>query len=223
VFAENGTYIGVSPLSRVRCTFVYPESDMARKYELKQRADAMEETRQRITEAAMELHGSVGPARTTVTAVAERAGVQRHTVYRHFPTEAELFASCSGHFAALHPWPDTDAWRRIDDPRERLATGLDELYRWYEETGQMWTRILRDHELVEAIEPALQPFYHYVSRCADTLSAGWGVRARRKRVLEASIRHAVEFATWQSLVRSGDIERSEAVSLMTALATASAS
>jgi AcrR family transcriptional regulator len=171
----------------------------------------------------MELHGSVGPARTTVTAVAERAGVQRHTVYRHFPTEAELFASCSGHFGALHPWPDTDAWSRINDPRERLATGLDELYRWYEETGDMWTRILRDRELVEAIEPALQPFYDYVGRCVGTLSAGWGLRGRRKRVLEASIRHAVEFATWQSLVGSGDIARSEAVSLMTALATASAS
>lgn len=196
---------------------------MTRKYELKQRADAMEETRLRITEAAMELHGSVGPARTTVTAVAERAGVQRHTVYRHFPTEAELFASCTAHFAALHPWPDTDAWSRIDDPRERLATGLDELYRWYEETADMWTRILRDRELVEAIEPALQPFYYYLGRCAGTLSAGWALRGRRKRVLEASIRHAVQFATWQSLVRSGDIARSEAVNLMTALATASAS
>jgi AcrR family transcriptional regulator len=202
---------------------VYPEIDMARKYELKQRADAMEETRLRITEAAMELHGSVGPARTTVTAVAERAGVQRHTVYRHFPTEAELFASCSGHFAVLHPWPDTDAWSRIDDPRERLATGLDELYRWYEETGEMWTRILRDRELVEAIEPSIQPFYDYVGRCAGTLSAGWSLRGRRKRVHEVAIRHAVEFATWQSLVRSGDLARSEAVSLMTALATASAS
>jgi hypothetical protein len=86
----------------------------------------------------------------------------------------------------------------------------------------MWTRILRDRDLVEAIEPALQPFYDYVGGCASTLSAGWGLRGRRKRVLEASIRHAVEFTTWQSLVRNGDIARSEAVSLMTALATASA-
>ena len=196
---------------------------MARKYELKQRAETMEQTRRRITEAAIELHGSVGPARTTVTAVAELAGVQRHTVYRHFPTDAELFASCSGHFAALHPWPDIDAWSGIDDPRQRLATGLDELYRWYEETGEMFKRILRDRELVEAIEPVLQPFYDYVDRCAGTLSAGWGLRGRRKRVLEAAIRHAVDFATWQSLVRRGDIARSEAVGLMTALATASAS
>ncbi len=202
---------------------MYSEIEMTRKYELKQRADSMEETRLRITEAAIELHGSVGPARTTVTAVAQRAGVQRHTVYRHFPTDAELFASCSGHFAALHPWPDIDAWSRIRDPRERLATGLDELYGWYEDTGEMWTRVLRDRELVEAIEPALQPFHVYLGRCAGTLSAGWGLRGRRKRVLEASIRHAVEFTTWQSLMRGDHIARSDAVSLMTALATAGAS
>ncbi len=196
---------------------------MARKYQLKQRADAMAETHQRITLAAMDLHGTVGPARTTVTAVAERAGVQRHTVYSHFPTDADLFASCSGHFAALHPWPDPDAWSQIEDPRERLATGLDELYGWYDETGEMWTRILRDRELVEAIEAAIQPFSDYVDRCAAALSAGWGLRGRRKRILDASIRHAVEFATWQSLVGSGDIARSEAVGLMTTLAGASAS
>ena len=87
----------------------------------------------------------------------------------------------------------------------------------------MWKRVLRDRELVQALEPAVQPFYDYVDRCAGTLSAGWGLRGRRKRVLEAAIRHAVEFATWRSLVGSGDIARSEAVSLMTALAAASAS
>ena len=195
---------------------------MPRKYELKQRAESMEETRLRITEAAMDLHGTVGPARTTVSAVAERAGVQRHTVYRHFPSEAELFAACSGHFAALHPWPDASAWSRIEDPRERLATALDELYAWYEETGHMWTRVLRDRDLVETIEPNLQPFIDYISASTRVLSADWGLRGRRKRTLETTIRHAIEFPTWQSLARTGDISRHEAVRLMTALAVASA-
>src|SRR5687767_2506204 len=112
-----------------------------RRYELRKRADAMEETRRRITEAAVELHGSVGPARTTVSAVAERAGVQRHTVYRHFPTEKELFAACSTHFEALNPAPDSSRWAQIEDPDERLETGLDELYRWYERTGAMWANV----------------------------------------------------------------------------------
>jgi AcrR family transcriptional regulator len=90
-----------------------------RRYQLRKRADAMEATRRRITEAAMELHGTVGPARTTMTAVAERAGVQRQTVYRHFANEEELFAACSRHFASQHPWPDAGGWEAIADPAER--------------------------------------------------------------------------------------------------------
>jgi AcrR family transcriptional regulator len=190
---------------------------MKRKYELRKRADDMEDTRRRITEAAMELHATVGPARTTVTAVAERAGVQRHTVYRHFPSEADLFGACSGHFARLYPWPDTDAWRRIADPHERLTTGLTELYDWYGQTGHMWTRVLRDRELVASVDANLQPFNHYVARAAGILSAGWGLRGRRKRVLEAAVGHAVDFRTWQSLVGSGELSRDEAVGLMARL------
>jgi AcrR family transcriptional regulator len=190
---------------------------MSRKYELKKRAESMEDTRQRITEAAMDLHGSLGPARTTVTAVAERAGVQRHTVYRHFPTDDDLFVACSGHFAELHPWPDQSVWQAIEDPRERLATGLDQLYRYYEETGFMWSRILRDRELNQTVERHLSPFNDYVASAARVLSTGWGARGNRKRVLGTAVRHAVDFATWQSLVDDGDINRGEAVRLMTAL------
>jgi AcrR family transcriptional regulator len=190
---------------------------MSRKYELKKRAEAMEETRLRITEAAMELHGTVGPARTTVTAVAERAGVQRHTVYRHFPTEDDMFVACSGHFAELHPWPDQSAWQALADPRERLATGLDQLYGYYGETGQMWARILRDRELVATVDRHLAPFNDYVEGAARVLSAGWGVRGSRKRVLTAAVRHAVDFATWQSLAGNGQVSGRQAVRLMTAL------
>ena len=91
-------------------------------YTLRRRAETMAATRQRITDAAVDLHGSVGPARTTISAVAERAGVQRHTVYRHFPTEDDLFAACSAHYFAAHPWPDPDAWRAIADPEHGSPT-----------------------------------------------------------------------------------------------------
>src|SRR3712207_4561150 len=126
-----------------------------RRYQLRKRADAMEATKRRITEAAVELHGTLGPARTTMTAVAERAGVQRQTVYRHFADEAELLGACSAHFAQLHPWPDLDRWRAIADPDERLRVALDELYAWYEATGAMWTTVFRDETLVPAIAPNL--------------------------------------------------------------------
>src|SRR3712207_8957648 len=108
------------------------ESSAKRKYELKKRAEQMAETHLRITEAAIELHGSVGPSRTTMSAVAERAGVERRTLYRHFPNEADLFEACSSHYFAANPWPDLDAWRAIADPDERLERALDELYAYYE-------------------------------------------------------------------------------------------
>ena len=119
-----------------------------RRYQLRKRADAMQDTHRRITEAAVELHGSVGPARTTMSAVAERAGVQRQTLYRHFPTEDDLFAACSGHFAQTHPRPHVEAWRAIADPAERLGTALDELYAYYEGTEAMYANLLRDETLV---------------------------------------------------------------------------
>ncbi|MGH2968148.1 MAG: TetR/AcrR family transcriptional regulator, partial [Solirubrobacteraceae bacterium] len=132
----------------------------------------MQATRRRITEAAMELHGTIGPARTTMTAVAERAGVQRQTVYRHFANEEELLAACSRHFEAQHPLPDAGRWREIADPAERLRIALYELYAWYETTGAMWTNVLRDETLVAAVGPALEPFRAYLDDAARALAAG---------------------------------------------------
>src|SRR3954471_9720285 len=131
MYDEIGTVQRSGKSVKIGCTPVKNENKPRRKYELKQRADEMAATRLRITEAAVELHGTVGPARTTVSAVAERAGVQRHTVYRHFPTDRDLFAACSAHLGETHPWPDPSGW-------SGLADGLDQLYRWYEQTEHMW-------------------------------------------------------------------------------------
>ena len=100
-----------------------------RKYELKKRAERLAETRRRITEATVELHRTVGPAATQVNEVARRAGVQRMTVYNHFPDETSLFSACSAHWRALHPAPDLAAWRAVEEPGARLRLGLGELYR----------------------------------------------------------------------------------------------
>src|SRR5918998_3156234 len=103
------------------------ENQPKRRYELKKRAESMDQTRLRITEAAIELHGSVGPSRTTLSAVAERAGVERRTLYRHFPTEADLFEACSAHYFRANPWPDPAEWRAVRDPRDRLERALGEV------------------------------------------------------------------------------------------------
>jgi AcrR family transcriptional regulator len=194
-----------------------------RKYELKQRAAEMADTRRRITEAAVELHGTVGPVRTTVSAIAERAGVQRHTVYRHFPTEDDLFLACSSHFAALNPRPDQEPWRAVADPRARLTRALDELYAYYERTGQMYANVMRDEPLVAAIGPRLDSLRDYLSEAAAILAVGWRARGRRRHLLDAAIGHVVGFATWQSLTGGGGVSRADAVELAAGLVEAAAS
>jgi len=187
-----------------------------RRYELKKRAEDMAATQRRITEAAIELHGSVGPSRTTLSEVARRAGVERRTLYRHFPTEADLFAACSSHYFAAHPWPDLDAWRAERDPDRRLALALDELYAYFERTEPMLANVLRDAELVAFARDAVAPLDAYLEAAAEVLLAGRGARGRRRRLLAGAIRHALAFSTWRSL-RSNGIERADAVRLVVAL------
>ena len=182
-----------------------------RKYELKRRADGVAETHRRITEAAIDLHATVGPSRTTLSAVAERAGVERRTLYRHFPTEADLFAACSTHYFAANPWPDLDGWRAIADPRERLERALDELYAYYERTEPMYSNTLRDAELVDSARDAVAPLHAYLDEAAAVLTGG-----RRRKLLVGAVRHVLAFSTWRSLSANG-IRRADAVRLMTAL------
>ena len=195
------------------------EKSPKRKYELRKRAEQVAETHLRITEAAIELHGTVGPARTTLSAVAERAGVERRTLYRHFPTEADLFTACSTHWFGANPWPDLAAWRAVRDPGERLARALDELYAYYERTSPMFSNVLRDAELVDFARDAVAPLNAYLDDAAEVLAAGRAVRGRRRRLLVAALRHAVAFSTWQSLTASG-VGRADAAALVTALVDA---
>jgi AcrR family transcriptional regulator len=193
-----------------------------RKYELKKRAEEMAETHRRITLAAIDLHGSVGPARTTLSAVAKRAGVERRTLYRHFATETELFDACSSHYFAANPWPDLAGWRAIRDPRERLEHGLGELYAYYERTEPMLANVLRDAELVEFARDALAPLRAYLEDAAEVLMAGRGARGRRRELLAGAVRHALAFSTWRSLSDNG-VGRADAVRLVTALVEDAAS
>lgn len=190
-----------------------------RKYELKKRAEEMAKTHLRITEAAIELHGTVGPARTTMSAVAKRAGVERRTLYRHFATEADLFAACSTHYFGANPWPDLGSWRAIRDPQKRLERALDELYAYYERTEPMFSNVLRDAELVDFARDAMTPLNAYLDEAAEILTIGRPVRGRRRELLERALRHALAFSTWHSLTTNG-IGRADAAKLITALVDA---
>lgn len=178
-------------------------SDDSRQYRKRKRARQEEETRRRITEAVVELHRTVGPARTKITEVADRAGVSRMTVYNHFPTEGDLIEACSSHWAAQNPFPDPTAWTSIEDPRERLHAALAELYGWYRDTEDMMGNVLRDLSIVEPLREIMDERWSpYMDAVVDVLTEGWSPRRPEGEggaSLRAALRVAVDFRTWRVL------------------------
>ena len=183
---------------------------MARTYTLKRRAEQQAETRARIVEAAIALHGNPGPAETTFSMVAERAGVQRHTLYAHFPDERSLLLACSGQHVALDPPPDAAAWAAIADPRARLRTALGAIYAWYARNAELLASVLRDaerHPLVREI--AQLRFGPCFAAWGPALGAGGP--PERMAMLEL----ALSFHTWRTL-RDGGLSSEAAAALMAA-------
>jgi len=173
---------------------------MARTYQLKRRAERQQETRQRIVEAAVSLHTTIGPARTTVSAIAERAGVQRHTFYRHFPDDRSLWLACSGLWQERHPLPDPAAWRRIDDGEARLRRGLGEVYAFYEANADAMAPLVRDAEVHRLTRDTLDlRMRDAMAAIHSALAEGFAVRGARRRRLDAAIGLFMDFAVWRRL------------------------
>jgi AcrR family transcriptional regulator len=182
---------------------------MARTYKLKRRAEQQAETRQRIVEATVDLHGSVGPARTTISMIAERAGVQRHTVYAHFPDERSLNMACSGLVHERDPLPDADPWRTIEDRRERLRAGLTAIYGWYERHAELLACVVRDAEHYPLTkEIAALRFGPYMAAYQEVLGAKLSAKQR------AMLRLALSYYTWRTLARDGGVKQGDAVGAM---------
>lgn len=190
---------------------------MPRPYRLKRRAIRQEETKQRIVDATVALHRELGPARTTISAIAERAGVQRHTVYRYFPEESDILCACAGRFLSLHPPPDPNAWLAITEPAERLRTGLAAAYSYFRENEAMLANVLRDAEIM----PVGGGFLRLRAAMTEALAKGWDQVEQYPR-LRAVIGLAVSFQTWRTLVRDHGLQDPEAVALMTEMVACAA-
>jgi AcrR family transcriptional regulator len=186
-----------------------------RRYEKKARAANEQATRMRIIEAAMDLHGSIGPARTSISAIADRAGVRRATVYRHFPDERSLFLGCSGTFAERNPMPDPATWASIPAPEQRLTQALDALYAWYERVEPMLTALMRDIDKVAIVKELQDGRFAYVESIEDGLAPGWGARGKAARRLRATIGLALDFLAWRTLHERG-LSRADAIDVMSA-------
>lgn len=185
------------------------KSARSRPYTLKKRADQVAETRRRITEAAVELHSTIGPAATTISMIAERAGVQRHTLYAHFPDERSLFMACSGMAMARDPFPDAARWRDVEDAGDRLRAGLREIYDWYARNAEMAGCVLRDAE------------HHALTREVNDLRLGPPLAAVHAVLGEglnepqrAMLNLALSFYTWRTLTRESGLSRNAAVAAM---------
>ena len=186
---------------------------MARAYKLRRRAEHQDQTRQKIVDATIELHQSIGAAQTTISEIAKRAGVGKVTVYRHFPDEESLFYACSGHYFSQHPFPDLALWRQIPDPVERLQTGLRESYAWYEENAQMIGMALAEARHL----PMMAPYHAYWDDAAETLAAAWRTRGQQRKNQKAAIVLALSFDTHRTLTREQQLSTERAIALMSRL------
>ena len=164
----------------------------------------------------VELHEEIGPASTTVTAIAERADVQRLTVYRHFPDTQAMLGACSTHWQHGHPLPDAATWTGIEDPRCRLELALTELYGYFRDGAPMLKSVLRDEAEMPELSRAMTPWWEYMREVAGGLSAGWGASGDVQRLVRSAVGHAIGFQTWLSLSDEG-LSDAEAAKLMAGL------
>jgi AcrR family transcriptional regulator len=190
------------------------------KYELKKRAERQEQTRLRIARAALELHETVGPALTTRSAIAQRAGVGRPTVYAHFPDDLSLGMACSSLGLAENPLPDPGMWEEIADPERRLKEALTELYGYFRRREGLWANILRDQDIPHHrdnpdVREIMRPFVEHWERMQRTLAAGWGAHeGQAQQLLTGAIGLALDFQSWRTMVRKQGMTDEQAVELM---------
>lgn len=171
------------------------------------------DTRRRIVRAVRDLHEDVGPSSTTISGIAERAGVQRLTVYRHFPDERALIAACSSDWSEEHPFPSSSLWAGIQDPRQRVSAALTALYAYFRDGAPMLEHVLRDESQVPALAEVMAPWWDGMHEIAGSLAAGWGTGPAGQRRLRAAVGHALRFETWRSLAAEG-LENEEVVEMM---------
>ena len=182
-----------------------------RPYRLGRRAERQAQTRQRIVEAAVDLHTTVGPAATSISAIANRAGVQRHTVYAHFPDEAVLFEACSSHWVAANPFPNGAEWLEIDDPGQRLRRAIGDVYGWYDRVEDALVLFVRDGHVFPSWGEARRG---RLAGLADLLAKD----LPRRKAVRAAVGHALEFETWRSLVRTQGLSNRAAAEAIARLA-----
>jgi AcrR family transcriptional regulator len=181
---------------------------------MRRRSENVDQTRQRIVKATVALHGTIGPAATTIAAIADAAGVTRLTVYRHFPDDDALLAACTAHWLTQRRPPDPPSWAAIADPEARLRAGLADLYQYYRGGADMLSNVYRD---VDHLPASRQQFLRDRDRThADLLTEPFRADQAKGRLVRAVVGHAVAFSTWQSLCQRQGLSDDEAIDVLVA-------
>jgi AcrR family transcriptional regulator len=183
---------------------------MPRSYTLKRRAERQQQTRQRIVEAAIALHGTVGPARTSIQGIAEQAGVQRHTIYAYFPDEQALLQACSEHFRQTNPLPDPAQLAAVEGAEARLRLALTLAYDYYSQHEALMANVLRDAQIM----PVGRGFLDHHAAMIDVVARAWSAEGEDRARARPAISLALSFWTWQHLARAERLTIDEAVELM---------
>jgi AcrR family transcriptional regulator len=189
-------------------------ADEKRPYRMKRRAESEEKTRLHITESTIALHATLGPSRTSISAIAKHAGVRRSTVYRHFPDETALFAACTSHWMAANRLPDLASWGAVSDADERLQTALQELYAYYRRTEPMMANIHRDEESMPIVRQMMHAYRRYLADARETLMAGRPLNPSTRRRVRAAIGLALAFPVWRSLAFEQALKDADCTELM---------
>jgi AcrR family transcriptional regulator len=197
-------------------------TDEKRPYRMTRRAELEDATRRRITESAEALHAELGPARTSISAIAQLAGVRRSTIYRHFPDELSLFSACTAHWMADNPFPALDDWAAIPDADARLRCALQELYAYYRSTQDMVSNVLRDETVSPTVARMLGGYRAYMAAGCETLMKGRRSRGGARRRITAAVGHSLAFHTWRSLAIDQGLDDTDAADLIYRLVTAAA-
>jgi AcrR family transcriptional regulator len=188
-----------------------------RTYNLKKRAEQQEETRQRIVDATIYLHQTVGGQAATISAIAAEAGVERLTVYRHFPDEHALLSACTSHYMGQNPPPDPATWQGIDDPTRCLRTALTDIYAYHRQTEAIMSSAYADMPRIPLIRELMQPLFDYWSGIADGLADQYPVDDESRMLIRAAVGHAVDFLTWRSLSLGQGLDDNQAVEVMVSM------
>jgi len=178
-----------------------------RKYRKTRRAELQEQTRDKIVEAAMALHEDLGPRATSISAIAERAGVQRLTVYRHFEDDLAIFQACSSRWFELNPPPDPSSWQELAPAAHRTEVALLNIYRYYSETASMLSSVFRDEADVPALQEVMEGFRSYLGQIGNDLLKAWQTESKKRKDIKALINHALQFSTWKSFSQEKMKER----------------